>query len=72
MKPNLDLKYYPSWVCFDCGKKYGRGRDPSYCTIHEDTCGICKQEKVMVTEPRDFGHLKSDWIKISGWKPNTL
>ncbi|MDE2103365.1 MAG: hypothetical protein KGL39_39355 [Patescibacteria group bacterium] len=53
---------YPAWGCLDCGKKYGR-RDAGICTIHKGKCGICGEEK-MVTEPRDFGHLKYG----SGWE----
>jgi rRNA maturation protein Nop10 len=27
-----------------------------------DTCGVCG-EQAMVSEPRDFGHLKDGWQK---------
>jgi hypothetical protein len=29
--------------------------------MHLDTCGICDKENVVVTEPRDYGHLKKNW-----------
>lgn len=50
---------YPDWVCADCGEKYGR-REVGVATWHIDTCGLCGSE-CMVTEPRDFGHLKEGW-----------
>lgn len=52
-------KPYPRWICFDCGKLYGR-RDGGLCTVHPDTCGVCGHEKA-VTEPRDFGGLIDGW-----------
>lgn len=52
---------YPSWICFDCGKKHGR-RTPGVATYHENTCDICGEKK-LVTEPRDFGHLP-EWEKL--------
>jgi len=30
-------------------------------TMHLDICGICNKENVVVTEPRDYGHLKKNW-----------
>ena len=27
-------------------------------TWHEGTCGVCRSPGVLVTEPRDFGHLQ--------------
>jgi hypothetical protein len=52
---------YPYWLCFDCGKKYGRGlSDDGVCAVHEGTCGLCgKAAPVMQTS--DFGHLKPGW-----------
>ena len=50
---------YPSWVCGDCGDRYGR-RSSGVATWHPDTCGICGEEAI-VTEPRDFGHLLDGW-----------
>lgn len=53
----------PSWVCFECGIKYGRGMpDGHVCTSHQGTCGVCGQ-KSNVTEPRDFGYLRPEWTK---------
>jgi rRNA maturation protein Nop10 len=52
---------YPAWVCFPCGRKYGRGMPAGHlCTVHTDICDICGEE-TSVTEPRDFGHLKPGW-----------
>ncbi len=52
---------YPETVCFDCGRKYGkRIVEGHVCTCYPGTCGVCGQEKI-VTEPRDFGHLKPEW-----------
>lgn len=50
---------YPAWVCWDCGKQYGK-RVPWLSTWNVDTCGVCGETKD-VTEPRDFGHLKEGW-----------
>lgn len=55
-------KQYPQWVCLDCGNKYGN-RKGGLCTVHHGTCGVCGKDKI-VTEPRDFGHLKPEWNKI--------
>lgn len=52
-------KLYPTWICFSCGNKYGK-RQAGICTIHPGKCGVCGCE-AMVTEPRDFGHLKDGW-----------
>ena len=46
---------YPSWVCVECGERYGK-RLPTVATWHKGICGVCYRE-VPVTEPRDFGHL---------------
>ena len=54
---------YPSWICFDCGHKYGAGKNmTTESTWHNGVCGICRKEAA-VTEPRDFGHLKNGWEK---------
>ena len=50
---------YPEWICSECGAKWGM-RPAGRCTIHQDTCGMCGEER-MVTEPRDYGHLKEGW-----------
>lgn len=51
---------YPAWVCYPCGSKHGRREVNRVATLHEDTCGICGQV-ALVTEPRDYGHLKPSW-----------
>lgn len=50
---------YPAWVCHACGGLYGLRR-PGVHTCHVGTCGVCGRETV-VTEPRDFGHLRPEW-----------
>lgn len=57
-----DHNYYPAWVCSSCGAKYGRRRCRTACW-HVGTCGICGIE-ASVTEPRDFGHLQTDWRDV--------
>lgn len=52
---------YPAWICRDCGQRYGR-RACGVATFHEDPCDICGYV-TMVTEPRDYGHLKDGWQK---------
>lgn len=51
----------PSWVCSECGNKYGHGMPEGHvCTMHNDVCGVCGKQKA-VTQPRDFGYLKPEW-----------
>ena len=50
---------YPAWVCLDCGTKHGRIK-VGIATWHVDECGVCRNQ-TLVTEPRDFGHLKDSW-----------
>jgi hypothetical protein len=52
---------YPTWVCNLCGNEHGY-RKAGAATWHTNTCNICGTKRVMVTEPRDFGHLKSSWM----------
>lgn len=52
----------PSFICFDCGSKYGR-RNCGEATWHNDTCDICDTYGP-VTEPRDFGYLKFNWKEL--------
>ena len=55
----------PTWVCLDCGQKYGRwytngvyhGPSPWCATYHQDHCDVCQRDNVTVTEARDFGYL---------------
>lgn len=53
------MKPYPDWICAACGDKHGR-KPVGLATWHENTCDVCG-EKGIVTEPRDFGHLKEGW-----------
>jgi len=54
---------YPTWVCQACGCKYGRmlNMGMHMSTWHNGTCDICGNQAA-VTEPRDFGHLKPEWV----------
>lgn len=60
---------YPQWICHSCGETYGtwykRGAyvgPPHHCaTMHKGKCDMCAAEDVIVTEPRDYGHLRTDW-----------
>lgn len=52
---------YPAWICGSCGIRYGK-RPCGKATWHLDTCQICGKYTV-VTEPRDFGHLRDGWEK---------
>ena len=54
---------YPDWICAGCGKRLGRGELNKYASWCLDQCGVCKEQK-LVTEPRDFGHLKPNWREI--------
>jgi len=56
------FKDSPVWICGDCGGKYGRG-ECGLATWHEDRCDICGLT-TFVTEPRDFGGLRSDFAKL--------
>lgn len=55
------LRPYPAVICDDCGTKWGR-RTPKECTMWQGTCGLCGRAAV-VTETRDYGHLRSGWEK---------
>lgn len=60
---------YPTWICHDCGVKYGawykKGEyvgPKNHCsTMHTGECGVCGTIDVAVTEPRDYGHLRVTW-----------
>lgn len=56
-----------AWICNDCGMKYGRwwaighytGPKTHHATYHIGDCECCGARNVPVTEPRDFGGLRS-------------
>ena len=59
-------KLDPTWICNECGVKYGRwfqedgtyvGPPNHYATMHYDTCDVCGKHDVICTEPRDYGYL---------------
>lgn len=70
---------YPQWVCRDCGESYGtwykRGTyvgPPHHCaTMHKGTCNLCGKTNLIVTEPRDYGHLRADWRRALITNKNT-
>lgn len=51
--------HYPDWVCAECGTAHGT-RQLACATWHYGVCDVCGREE-MVTEPRDYGHLKPTW-----------
>ncbi len=60
-------KHQPSWVCNDCGRKYGAWFQGNYSgplghlsTYHEGVCDVC-QQTAEVTEARDYGYLAEGW-----------
>lgn len=61
---------YPTWICDPCGRKLGRfyingryvGPAKHTATYHEGQCDVCGNKRP-VTEPRDYGHLITDWQK---------
>jgi len=54
-------KEYPAWICIQCGVEYGRNSVNGFATYHLGKCDICGRDDVPVTEPRDYGHLKTEW-----------
>jgi hypothetical protein len=60
---------YPVWVCQNCGEAYGdwykKGNyigPPNFLsTFHMGTCDVCGTTETIVTEPRDYGHLRPTW-----------
>ncbi len=54
---------YPNWICQDCALiNGGRLIKNHIATFHTGYCDICKRKRV-ITEPRDYGHLKDFFIK---------
>ena len=56
---NVIKQDYPTWICGDCGTKYGR-KPCGIATWDMGVCGVCGKTTA-VTEPRDFNHLKEGW-----------
>ena len=52
---------YPVWICHPCGTDHGY-HEAGVATWHIGVCDICGTKNVRVTEPRDFGHLRSSWM----------
>lgn len=53
------FEQYPKEICLTCGQKHGR-RSCGIATWTVGVCDLCGKED-MLTEPRDFGHLKDSW-----------
>lgn len=53
-------KPYPSFICQDCGQRYGKRKTPGEATWNVFPCDICGTVD-LCTEPRDFGHLIDGW-----------
>jgi len=53
------VKAYPTCVCADCGKKYGKASDGAVSTYHTpengEYCGWCGSTENGVTHPRNYG-----------------
>ena len=66
-KPRTLNKPFVAWVCDSCGTKHGNWyQDGQYtgprhhcATYHYGSCDVCGANDVPVTEPRDFGYLRS-------------
>lgn len=44
------------WVCNKCGKLYGEFPKGHVATLHYNTCDVCGEKDVEVTESRDYGY----------------
>lgn len=51
---------YSDYICAECGTAHGRRSSGPATTWHYGTCDVCGRPE-MVTEPRDFGHLRDSW-----------
>jgi hypothetical protein len=59
MLNNQDIEF----ICRECGHKFGRPERVGaghLATFHLGHCDICGENKP-VSEPRDFGYLKTNW-----------
>jgi hypothetical protein len=60
---------YPKWICECCGENYGTwykkgsyvGPPYNYPTYRQGNCQVCGANNVLVTEPKQYGHLHSKW-----------
>ena len=60
-------KPFVAWVCNTCGIKYGKwyqsgeyyGPKHHCASYHYNSCDVCGANNVPVTEPRDFGYLRT-------------
>lgn len=48
-----DVRSHITYVCFDCGNKYGKPIGGAV-TMHQAQCDVCEKDKP-VTHVRDFG-----------------
>ena len=57
------MKKIINWICRECAFKHcnhKQVKEGHLVTWHAGKCDICEEEKIL-TEPRDFGHLKENW-----------
>jgi hypothetical protein len=52
------VKPYPDQVCSSCGEQHQIKEIRHSCSFSVGTCDVCKDEKIAVTSPRDFGYPK--------------
>ena len=55
-------RWYPEFICNDCGFKASDGRKAIVSTYHMGFCDICGNWKA-ITEPRDFFYPKFDQLE---------
>ena len=58
------MKGYPQYICQSCGSVLGQEPDAPMATWHNGQCDVCHRREIAVTEPRDFGHLRTEWRKF--------
>lgn len=46
---------YPTSVCWECGSKNTTGDQTRVFTMWKGKCGVCGQEGVTCTNPRNYG-----------------
>lgn len=56
--------FYPEWICYDCGEKYGNQAISFHAKGRNGECEICGITKT-VTEPHNYGWLKHGWQQMA-------
>jgi hypothetical protein len=54
------MKGYPQYICQSCGAILGQDNRPELATWRNGACDVCHRREIAVTEPRDFGHLRTE------------